>query len=273
MQSAFVHEAGALLGAATLGVARTLSCLLFLPGFSRAHLGGAQRSGVALAVSLPQIVLLHQQLSGSAFTLGLGVAMLGLKEACLGALLGMLLAAPFWAFRAAFTLMDNQRGANAAQLVNPSMQADSSILGDLAERAALVAVIQAGVFVSLFDALGRSYVLWPALAGWPQLDAAGGGAALSALLPELLWFMSAAASYSAPVIALLLLIELTFAIASVSAQGLPIYESAMPVKGLAALVCLLLYFDALIAQALPGIAELWQVRIPEALGSVLRTAR
>ncbi|MDQ0083806.1 type III secretion protein T [Variovorax boronicumulans] len=251
------------IAAMALSMARQIGCIAFIPGFGRNHMTGMHRNAIGLALALPQAAVIWHRMQLSPPSLA-HLALLGLKEGLLGALIGLLLASPYWAFRSAFTLVDNQRGANAAQLVNPSMQADSSILGELSERALTVLLIQAGIFGLLFDAIAQTYTVWPALSVLPdlftekQIDPA-------MLSSAFLAFLGSALLYSAPCLLLLLVIELGFAVSSLAAQGIPIYETAMPVKSLAALFCLAIYFGALTKFAFPDIVAWWSGGALEAL--------
>jgi type III secretory pathway component EscT len=67
------------------------------------------------------------------------------------------------------------------------------------------------------------------------------------------------------VLVMLLLIEFGFAISSTAAQGIPVYETAMPVKSLAALFCMAVYFTALMDFALPEIASRWSTSLSDLL--------
>jgi type III secretion protein T len=248
--------------ALALSTARLLGCVSFIPGFGRSHMTAAHRNAICLVVGLPQSMLIWQQLGDNPPPF-LYVALFGMKETLLGALVGLLLATPYWAFRSAFTLVDNQRGANAAQIANPSLQADSSVLGELSERALTVLLVQAGVFGLLFDAIANSYALWPVLSPMPEIFTQVGGS--SAFSHALLSFAGTALLYSAPVLVMLLLIEFGFAISSTAAQGILVYETAMPVKSLAALFCMAIYFKALMDFALPEIANRWSTSISDLL--------
>lgn len=237
-----------------LGAARYVACINLLPNFGRSYMSVAHRNVLCLGLGLPQAWVLWHQMQATALE-PLALLALALKEVLLGSLMGVALAAPYWAFRSAFTLVDNQRGANAAQVANPSLQADSSMLGELAERALIMLLVQTGLFVMLFEAMAESYALWPISAPAPL---SGGQADYLPFVHGLLSFIKDALLYSAPVLLCLLLIELGFALTSTVAQGIPVYESAMPVKSLVALLCIAMYFGALADTALPAIAAWWR---------------
>jgi type III secretion protein T len=238
--------------ALALAMPRALGCALLLPALGRQHMAGMARTALCLAISLPQACLLWHLLDRQTLSLVRGSA-LALKETLVGAMLGFLLAAPFWALRGAGTLIDNQRGANAAQQVNPSLQADSSILGELCERALIAYLVEIGVFSLLFDVLAGSYQLWPALAALPLFDTAA-RAAMAAAFANV---MSSAVLYAAPVLLLLLLVEYLMAIGSTVVQGLNVYQAAMPVKAMLALSMLLLCFPALIVVVAGNVEHWW----------------
>lgn len=246
---------GPLYGAAALllAMARTVACLSFLPPFGRQNIGRLQRNAVCFAVSLPQAFLLWSGFVAEPLSL-FRLAVLGVKEALLGAMLGFLLSTPFWAFRSAFTLVDNQRGANAAQMVNPSLQADSSLLGELTERALVLFLIQAGIFPVIFEVVVDSYALWPIRQGWPDFVFMQRDVIFGLLLP----FIGDALLFSSPILLLLLLFEFGLALASISVQGIPVSQLAMPIKGLLALFILALYFGVLLSHAEPRIEMQWR---------------
>lgn len=251
-----------------LGGARHLGCLGLLPAFSGLQMSAMHRNVVCVVLGLPQACMLWHGLAGAPLA-PLSVLLLAFKEVLLGALLGAALAVPYWTFRAAFTLVDNQRGANAAQLANPSLPADTSLLGDLSERALTVLLAQTGLFVVLFEAMAESYALWPVRSATPVLAAASTAAA-TAFVQGLSMLLVNGLLYSAPVLACLLLIEFAFAMASMAAQGIPVFEIAMPVKSLAALLCIAIWLWTLLDTALPGTAAWWQSGALQWLAVLLR---
>lgn len=244
----FLYAANAL----ALSMARAMGCAILLPAFGRRHMAGMQRNALCMAISLPQTWLVWNLLEQQRLPLMYSTA-LAFKEALIGAMLGFLLSIPFWAFRSAGTLIDNQRGANAAQQINPSLEADSSILGELCERALIVFLIEIGVFKLIFDVLADSYVLWPVLAPLPQLNTE----VRAAFMVAFSQMMASAMLYSAPVLLLLLAVEYLMAIGSTVVQGLDVYQAAMPVKTMLALLMLVLCFPGLVSEASLSIEYWW----------------
>jgi len=252
MESTLVESFPLALQALGLSMARVVGCGFFIPAFGRRHMTMVHRNAISLAIALPQCRTLWNLLQNLSTT-EVPMIALAFKESVIGCILGLMLATPFWAFQSASTLVDNQRGANAAQQTNPSLQADASILGELAERALIAFLFEAGVFGSFLDVLTDSYGLWPVLSPLPDLSPHARAAVLAACSR----IFADALIYGGPVILLLLVIEAAVALASVTVQGLDAYQTAIPVKSLAALMMLALCFGAMLVHAGGSIESWW----------------
>lgn len=235
MTMTLVDMAPVAMQALTLSMARALGCSLFLPFLGRRHMAALHRNAICIAVSLPQAMAYWQILMSGADP-NLSPMVLALKEMLVGCLLGGLMSIPFWAFRGAFTLLDNQRGANAAQMNNPAMEADSSLLGEWVERLLLTMLIEAGALLWVFEALAHSYQAWPLASLWPPLSEAVMGQVLTAYVH----LMADTLMLAAPYLLALLIIEFGMAIGSTTVQGIDVYQTAMPIKSLSALILLAL---------------------------------
>ncbi|WP_232456223.1 type III secretion system export apparatus subunit SctT [Burkholderia ubonensis] len=226
--------------AAVLGSARLIGCINFIPAFGRQNMTMLIRNASALAIGLPFVFAIHERIEGTMVgTTWLG--WLALKEGVIGCLIGLLLATPFWAFMSVGVLIDNQRGANAAQQINPTLPADSSVLGEMIERVLILVLVEAGVFPVLFTVIGDSFTVWPVLQLVPNVE----GPHLSAYLAAFQRMLVAGLQYSSPILVLLLLLEFVFALASVIVKGMPVHEMAMPIKSLLSLFVLALYATTL----------------------------
>ncbi|KUY72582.1 hypothetical protein WI25_12765 [Burkholderia cepacia] len=209
------------------------------------------RNASALVIGLPFILALHERIDGTMIgTTWLG--WLALKEGAIGCLIGLLLATPFWAFMGVGVIIDNQRGANAAQQINPTLPADSSVLGEMIERVLILVLVEAGIFPVLISVISDSYTVWPVLKLVPNVEK---GADLSAYLAAFQHMLVAGLQYSCPILVLLLLIEFLFALASVIVKGMPVHEMAMPIKNLLALFMLALYATNLFGFGTKELAE------------------
>ncbi|WAC75184.1 type III secretion system export apparatus subunit SctT [Roseateles sp. SL47] len=248
------------LQAVILSMARTLGMLMFLPFLSRQHTSVVLRGALALGLSLPVAASLWSPLVAAAPTPALYLVLV-MKEAMLGTLLGMLAALPFWAVRGMGTLIDNQRGANAAQQVNPSLQADATLIGELAERGLAALLVQWGLFQTVFTVLTDSHEHWPVLALLPDLSSYQ-----HSILSALAGMVTQALVLAGPVLALLLLVELGLAVVSTAVQGFDVYSSAMAVKTLLALLMLLLVISPVMDWSATEALRWWQEGLAETVG-------
>lgn len=249
-----------MLQALILGMARTLGMLMFLPFLSRQTTSVMVRGALALGLSLPVAVGLWPAFIQAAPSPPFYFALV-LKEVMLGTLLGMLAAIPFWVVRGMGTLIDNQRGANAAQQVNPALQADATLIGELAERGLVALLVQWGLLQTVFTVLTESLDPWPVLAMMPDLSAHR-----HEILAALGGMVTQAVMLAGPILLLLLLIELGLAIASTAVQGFDVYSSAMAVKTLAAIFLLFLLAPTLMEHSAETALRWWQEGLPAVLG-------
>lgn len=251
--SAQLPDVLSLVQVVALALARALGMALFLPFLNRQQMSGLVRMAVCLGLSVPAAVGLWPEFVRAAPSPAATFA-LGFKEALLGALLGMLVALPFWAIRGMGTLIDNQRGANAAQQVNPALQADATLLGELSERALLTLVIDAGLLQACFAVLVDSYAHWRVLDLLPVMDAGFREGLIGALAGH----VTQALVLAAPALLLLLLIELALAITSTAVQGFDVYASSMAVKSIVTLVILAVIAPTLFDHATREAGAWWQ---------------
>jgi len=249
-----------MLQALLLAMARTLGVLMFLPFLSRQYTSVVTRNAVALAFSLPVAVGLWSPLVQASPSLPLYFVLL-MKEVMLGALLGMLAALPFWAVRGMGTLIDNQRGANAAQQVNPSLQADATLIGEMAERGLVALLVQWGLLQTVFTVITDSHEHWPVLAVLPDFSQHR-----LAIFGALAGLVTQAVVLAGPVLLVLLLIELGLAIASTAVQGFDVYSSAMAVKTLMALFVLALISPWVMEYSADAALRWWQEGLAATLG-------
>ena len=152
-----------------IAIARPMAMLSLNPVFTRANLTGLFRGAVASALALPIVPLIAAALPRE----GLGpvaLLLLTLKEAVIGATLGLLLGAPFWALDVAGDVMDAQRGATQGRLNDPAGFADVSISGTMLIVSGVVLFVMTGGLETLTSLLYDSWTLWPPLGALPQLN-------------------------------------------------------------------------------------------------------
>ena len=153
-----------------VALGRPLALIALNPLFTRAQGGGLLRGAVGTALALPMVPRLAAELA-PALQNPVGLLLLSLKEAAIGAALGLLLGAPFWALDVAGDVLDAQRGATQGRLNDPAGFEDVSITGTLLMMTGIALFVLTGGLEMLADLLYSSWGIWPALSALPQVDA------------------------------------------------------------------------------------------------------
>lgn len=226
--------------AAMLGTPRLLAFMFIVPLFPASVFPKLLRVGIAIGLGAPVAAGVFHQLGQQVERPD--VVALVIKEVVLGSLLGIAAAAPLWTIQSVGALADNQRGANAAQQVTPFAQADASLIGAALQQAFVVVLASSGAFVLMYQLLLQSYEVWPVMQLMPDVGQFGFDLA-TARFDE---FMMRTVLYAAPVIAVVLLVDFTFALMSVFAPQLQTYFASMPIKSLAAIGVLIVYLMTLL---------------------------
>jgi type III secretory pathway component EscT len=233
---------GPALTAGILILLRWLPCVALAPTFGPHGLPALARVALALALT----VLVYPAAAGAAGplpTAGVDLALLGLRELLVGALLGLLVAVPLHAFESAGRLMDEARGARAEGPALPS-GAPATPLGAFLFLYGLTLFVLVEGHLSVVAAAAESYRTLPLGATLPQ----SAPAEVSALVIHLGGqFFVVALGLAAPVIAVLLLLDLALGLAARVSPELS--ESALgpPLRALTGVAVLLLVLPALLA--------------------------
>ncbi|SDU12357.1 type III secretion system export apparatus subunit SctT [Pseudomonas yamanorum] len=223
-----------------VAMARIYPCAFLVPAFSFQHIRGMPRHVIVMIMALIPAPGIHAVMSGQDYS-ALMIIGLILKEATLGFLLGILLAMPFWMFESVGALLDNQRGALAGGQLNPSLGPDATPIGHLFKQLVIYLLIVVLGLSVLTQVIWDSYLIWPATA-WLPLPAINGFSVFLGVLGDTFTYMML---YAAPFIAVLLFLEFGFAVLGLYSPQLQVSTLATPVKCLAGLGILLLYFPLL----------------------------
>ncbi|WP_460131644.1 type III secretion system export apparatus subunit SctT [Pseudomonas sp. S1_E04] len=229
-----------LLPSLVIGMARIYPCGILVAAFCFQHIRGMPRHVIVMVMALIPAPGIHAALEGHELS-ALILAALVLKEVALGLLLGVLLSMPFWMFESVGALLDNQRGALAGGQLNPSLGPDATPIGHLFKQLAIYLLMATLGLGALTQVIWDSYLIWPPTV-WFPLPAANGMSVFIDLLGDTFTHMML---YAAPFIAVLLLLEFGIALLGVYSQQLQVSTLAPPVKCLAGIGVLLLYFALL----------------------------
>lgn len=227
--------------ALALSVPRILVFMAIVTIFPSAVFPRTLRIGIGTGLAIPVAYgVFHGLLANP---VAVGVAPIVLKECALGLVIGLPMAAPFWVMQSVGAFIDNARGANAAQQMTPFSQADSSLLGAVLPQALIVALAASGVLVLIYQLLLQSFVAWPVLELAPDLMPYGFDLATQRFDR----WVAAALLFAMPVLAIILLVDFTFALVTLFAPQLQTYFASMPVKSLCALAMLSVYIFTLLS--------------------------
>lgn len=187
-----------------------------------------------------------------------------LKEALLGGLVGYAVGLGLWALTAVGELIDLQAGMTNAQIFDPFGQHASGPYSALMSQLAVLLFLSFGGLHVFLQLLYESLLLWPPASFTPHLTASfkDFAVATSGSLLEV------AVRFAAPVIGVLLLIELGVGLINRAAPQIDAFYFSMPIKAVTALLVLALLLTHLADVVKQGVEDS-RLLLPK-LDSVLR---
>lgn len=237
MQDSLMIDMHNLLLAMALATPRAAVCLFILPGFGANTLTGLGRSAIAFALALPAVIPTYFFVRDMQPDMIVS-AMLALKEAAIGMMMGMVLSIPIWVAQSVGSILDTIRSPIQLMGTNLSQDRDASALGAILLQAMVLVMIQAGLFSAMTRILIESYSFWPASSVTPPFEPGQLGMLIKRF-SNFLWYIVV---YGAPVIIPLLLIDFSFAIIGVFASNLQVSFISSPLKMITGILILLLYW-------------------------------
>jgi type III secretion protein T len=224
----------------TLVLPRLLSCFVVLPILSKQILGsGLVRNGVVCSLAL----FIYPAVAGSLPPVlgGLDLALLIGKEVLLGLLIGFIASVPFWAIEATGFIIDNQRGASMASIMNPMLGSQTSPTGLLLTQTLITLFFSGGAFLTLLGALFQSYVSWPVGTFYPHFGSQWG----EFFNGQLTQLLRLCVLLAAPLLIAMFLAEFGLALISRFAPSLNVFILSMPIKSIVASMLLVIYLQVL----------------------------
>lgn len=191
------------------------------------------------------------------------LAWLAAKEALIGVMLGFASSVVFWVAESVGALIDMQAGYNMVQLQNPLSGQQSTPVSQLLLQLAVMTFWVLGGMLSLIGVLIDSFKVWPLLATLPSLT----GMTDMAILTQLDELMRLVVKFSAPVLLVLVLIELGTGLVTRAADKLDPHSVSQPIKGAVTMLMLALLCGVFISQVrhflLPdGVVQRLQMLLP-----------
>ena len=211
---------------------------------------------VRLGVAAALVIVLFPQLAPVALALSsmgtVGVVAVLVKEALVGLALGFVVSLVFWAAQTAGWLADTARGASMAEVMVPQSSGRTTPLGSLLLQLSVVLFLALGGHRLFIAALARSYEVLP-ITSFP---AAGGIRQVALLSVDLTAeLISLAVVLAAPVIATLVVADLTLGWINRFTPQLNVFFVSMPLKALLGIAALAAS-AALVIGALPEALDL-----------------
>ncbi|WKB51735.1 type III secretion system export apparatus subunit SctT [Eleftheria terrae] len=226
---------------------RGYAAMLLMPPTADQSLQGIVRNGVALTFGL--FIAWGQPLH---VVEGIGTPMLLAllaKEALLGVLFGFAVSVVFWVAEGVGTLIDNQAGYNNAQQTNPLSGEQSTPVGNLVSQLAIAGFYLLGGMTVLAGLLFESFLWWPL----DRLTPTWSTALEDFLAFQLTHYLTTVMKVAAPVLLVLVLIDMGFGLIGKTADKLEPNSLAQPVKGAVALLMLALLVALFFEQARPAL--------------------
>lgn len=220
---------------------RMLTALLVAPFLNPQMITGITRRSIVLSLTLivfPTImpfIRTHDISAGFVF-------IIAVKEAIIGGLLGYLAGLFFHTIAALGHLIDHQRGASFASLMDPATGSQSTPMGALFTQITITLFFVSGGFMIFLSGLYESYRIWPIDTYWPHFDPAF----TKFFLSKLDEMFTLAFLLASPLLIALFLSELGLGLINRFAPQLNVFFLSMPIKSALALTILLFYLHFLL---------------------------
>jgi type III secretion protein T len=217
---------------------RALSLMMVLPLFPQQGFPTLVRNGIALALLAGVYPMLKLQMPAGFSPIDL--IAFTIKESFIGYVLGYAIGSMIWALESVGALIDNQAGMNNANIFDPfGGHQGGPYAAFLSQTAVMIFVLFGGLPV-LASLLYESFTLWPMRSFVPTLGAGYQALALAEFQSKAAWTVSLVA----PILTVLVVIELGIGLINRVASQLNAFYFAMPIKAITAalMVAVLLSF-------------------------------
>jgi type III secretion protein T len=220
---------------------RLLTALLIAPFLNTDMITGTTRRSIVLALTLILFPTMLPFIRGHEISVGLVFAIV-LKEAVIGALMGYLAGLFVHTIAAVGYLIDHQRGASFASMMDPATGSQSTPMASLFTQMIITLFFVSGGFMLFLSGMYESFRVWPIDTFWPRFDPAF----MRFFLSKLDEVFALAFLLASPLIIALFLSELGLGLINRFAPQLNVFFLSMPVKSAVALAILLFYLQFLL---------------------------
>jgi type III secretion protein T len=210
--------------------------MLVMPAFTRIGVTGILRNGIGLALTLPLLPLMVGTVENEQLAVGTIAALL-FKEFVVGLVVGLVLGVPLWAAEAAGAILDLQRGATMATLIDPEGAEQTSVTGTVLVLAMVALYFGSGGLSVTLRTLYESYGIWPITRFLP-LFSSQAGALLIGLLDDVI---TMGLMLVVPIVICLFLADIVLALVSRAAPHFNVFALSLAIKTLVFAILLVLY--------------------------------
>lgn len=246
----------AMIGVLALSTTRIAVAFLLLPAFAPEILPNTIRNSVFLSFGMVTLAV-QPAMDMHHWTATTWVSLF-LKEAFIGASLGLLLGSVLWAFEAAGQVIDTHAGATQSQINDPLSGQQVTLSGAFLGRLANFIFMFSGGFLMWIGCIVESYAAWPVaqlslnipLSSTAVFEQAFGQFSLTTLL------------MAGPAMVLLFTIDVVLGLTNRFAPQLNVYQLASAIKSVAAMLVWLLMLSTLVTFAQEAIPNVIRKVIP-----------
>lgn len=226
-----------LLGLSTL---RLAVALLVIPVFSDEIIPPLIRNSLFITLA---IVVVYLQPGADINSLNVS-GWLGLigKEIFVGLVIGFFFGLFLWAFEAAGTIIDTQIGASMATVYDPISGHDVTLIGDFLGRWVNFVFLASGGLLFLVVAVLDSYIIWPVFESLPDLKIAS----ILFFENEFSRFVKLVLMIASPIVVVIFIVDMAMGMINRFAKRLDILFISLAVKGLVALLMLIILIPTMI---------------------------
>lgn len=220
---------------------RLLTVMIVLPPTDQSLIHGPIRNGLALLWSS---VVAYGEQAVIPQLHGFFLVEVAVKEAVIGLVIGYAASTIFWTAEAVGQYVDDVAGYNNVQLTNPTSGQQTTLTSTLLLQCVTAAFWLLGGMSFLLGAIYESYRWWPLASVTPI----AGNVLESFAMRETDSMMQTSAKLMAPIVMILVLVDLGFGVVGKAAQRLDIASIAHAVKGALAVLLVAILIGIVINQ-------------------------
>lgn len=211
--------------AVALAVPRILGLFLIVPIFGQGVIPSMARNSMYIALALIVVPMIAVQQPLDQVEAAQWVLVL-VKELAIGAIIGFLFAAIFWAMDVAGGIVDMQSGAGFATVSDPFQGVQTTLTSQWLVRLAISLLFASGGFLVLLDLLFRSYIMWPVLEYYPSFERIG----IALMIDQFGFVMTQGLLMAAPVMLMLSMVDIGMGLVNRYAQQMNVLQFSLAVK-------------------------------------------